>query len=351
MITLIFSILLSAAVPATQLSKVGELKFASDFLATGVSLEGTRAHVSLFTGGVQWVVDCSNPASPVAVTSFNPAFGDQFGEHLYSANRMFMGHRFGGLNFWDVSGVPFQRDSVSTDYHFDGLALHELGAQKVLFYSEVAGGLGGLIVYDVTAGTLNHIGEWLQGSNILDGRFLVATGDKWVYQFDGGGGTTRPLMLNVYNCTNFTSPTLVQQASLGNVYGNYSGITDLQLNPTESILYAACDLDGLRVVDISTRAAPVVVKTFAARSYRARELDWLEGTDFMVVSARLPYLRYGFHIYNCANPLNPIRVGGMHTDPGLLELRDVKAVYLAGVPTVLVVGTTTSFEAVFQIWQ
>ena len=162
--------LLSAQAPA-QISKVGEVVLAQNESARGVSFEWPYAYVSLFNDGVQWVVDLTNPFSPTPVTSFNPAFGDQWNENFVQKGRLVCGHRFGGLNLWDVTGVPFQLDTANTNYHFDGLDILTAASQTLLFYSEdnASNGPGGLRVYDITNNLLTNIGNSVVGNNQRDG--------------------------------------------------------------------------------------------------------------------------------------------------------------------------------------
>gem|GEM_PF-3133940 len=46
------------------------------------------------------------------------------------------GYRLEGLNLWDATGIPFQLDTSSTNYHHDGLDLLDVGVLRIVFYSE-----------------------------------------------------------------------------------------------------------------------------------------------------------------------------------------------------------------------
>jgi len=284
-------LVLLAPQASAQLTKVSEVILASNEDAVGVSFEWPNAFVSLKTDGTQWVIDLTNAFAPVTVSSFNPAFGDQWAENFVHKGSLVCGHRFGGLNLWDVSGVPTQLDTTSTTYHFDGLdTLEDIPGRTLLFYSEhnASSSPGGIRIYDIAGGNFVYMGDNLVGGNQRDGRFLMSTNDSWVYQFDGGAGSTRPLNLNVYNVVNPNVPIFAGMFNLGNVPGNYSANTDLEIDPTERILYAACGFDGLRMIDISVRPSPVVVNTLSATNYYVKELDYLDGTIYMVVSVRMP---------------------------------------------------------------
>lgn len=341
-----------AAAPA-QLNKVGEIVLAPNQRASGVTAFGQVAYVSLHDDGVTHTIDLTFPNAPTSITSFNPAFGDQFHENVVINGRLFCGHRFGGLNMWDVSNpnLPAQLDTTGTNYHHDGLEVRNLGVGQILFYSEHNAGAqpGGLHVYDVTGGSLNLLGTSLVGNNLRDGRFLKVTSDQWVYQFDGGAGSTRPLMLNVYDCQTINTPTMVLQFNLGNALGNYTGGTDLELHPSERVLYAACQFDGLRVVDIGVRNAPVVVNTLGANGFQVKELDYALGTVFMVGSVVFPNGQHRFRILDCTVPTNPVLFGNWMGDPNY-SINDLFVHWLPGGPAVLVAGRNAAGEATMQVW-
>lgn len=335
-----------------QLTKVGEIVLASNEKATGVSVEGVTAVASLFTDGEQRIVDLTNPANPTLTTGFNPVFGDQWNENITRSGTFVNGLRFGGLNLWDVSfSIPVLLDWDNTNYHHDGLDILDNAAQRLLFYSEhnAFGNPGGLLVYDITAATLNQIGSSLVGNNQRDGRFLVVTRDQYVYQLDGGAGSTRPLNLNVYDVTNPNAPVHDQMFNMGNIVGNYSGGTDLLLHPTQQVLYAASGFDGLRILDISVPCTPVVANTVSGPSAYLKELDWLDGSVLMAVSARLAGGQWRFRIFDASAPLNPVPVGLWNGDVGY-EIRDLEITNLVSGPAVVVVGQNAVGEATLQVW-
>lgn len=349
-LSLVTPALLAAALPA-QLTKMDELVLAPNDSARSVDVEWPYAWVATFGDGIQHQVDLSVPLQLGYLGNFNPAWGDQWGESIVRTGRLVCGHRFGGLNLWDVAGTPFQLDSVSTAYHFDGLAQLDYQGQDLLFYSEAntTNGQAGLIVYDLGAGQLNPIGQSMAGNALRDGRFLTVTNDGWVYQLDGGAGSTRPLMLNVYDAAVPSNPTFSQQFDMGCAVGSYIGNTDLQLHPAQNILYAACGYDGLRVLDIQNRPNPVLLNTLGAPGVAVKELDWGEGTSYMLVTVRLPNNESRFLILNCANPVNPVMVGNLMGDPGF-TIHDIIGLAHATGPIVLVAGSDVNGDAVLQLW-
>jgi hypothetical protein len=337
---------------SAQLVKVGEITLAASDSARGVSFEYPFAYVSLYGNGMQYKVDVTNPAAPFLLATFNPAFGNQRGENVAAFNRVVSAHELGGLNLWDVTGAPFQLASAGTNDHWDGLEFQPVGPQQLVLYSEhnAGGNPGGLRVYDISANTLNNIGNSLAGGNARDGRFLTMTQDRWVYQLDGGFGSPRPLMLNVYDLTVPSAPVFVTQFNMGNTVGAYAGLTDLLLDPTQNYLYAACGLDGLRVVDITVRSAPVVVNTLSAPNAVVKELTTLRGTTFVGVSVRFPNGQWRFRPLNCVNPVFPVQTGTWMGDPNYV-IHDISAQGHATGPIVLVAGQNAAGAATLQVWQ
>jgi hypothetical protein len=345
---------LLASPAAAQFVKIGEVVLAPNERAVGVTADGVTAHVSTYTDGVTYNVDFSVPTSPTVITSFNPAWGDQFNENYYFNGRVVMGNRFGGLNMWDVStpSAPAQFDTIPTNYHFSGLDAVSLASMELFFYSEhnASGNPGGLRLFNTLGNTFSPVGSFLLGGNLLDGRFVAATNDLWAYQLDGGAGSPRPLMLNVYNCTVPTAPTLAQQFNMGTIVGNWSGGTDLEIHWLDRYLYAACDLDGLRIIDITTRPAPFVANVLSGPNVRVRELDKWLGTTFMVGSVVFGNGQNRFRVLNTTNPVAPILIGNWMGDPNY-TIHDLFAHYLpSGLACVLVCGQNAAGQATLQIW-
>jgi hypothetical protein len=345
--------LLSSTPASGQISKVGEVTLAPNESARGVSYEWPYAYVSLFDDGIQWKVDLSNPALPVAVTSFNPSFGDAWNENFYTQGMLVCGHRYGGLNLWDVTGAPAQLDTTATNYHYAGLDSLAAGSMNLLFYSEhnASGNPAGIHIYDIAGGTLNFLGDNLMGGNMRDGRFLKVTSDSWLYQLDGAAGSTRPLNLNIYNVTNPNAPIYSSMFWMGNTPGAVPGSADLALDPTERILYAACGYDGLRMLDIGIRPSPVVVNTLGAPGAYVEELSYLPGTTYMVVSVGfINNTQWRCHVLDCSNPQNPALIFNWFGDPGF-KIFDIRAVQFPPMAAVLIVGMNAAGDAVLQVWR
>jgi hypothetical protein len=339
---------------AQQPTKVAEVILAPNESARGVDFEWPNAYVSLFTNGEQRVIDLNTFTQ---VAAFNPNYGDQWAEAIVVAGDFISGHRFGGLNLWDVTGVPTPLDSIATTYHFDGLGMLPIAGQAVLLYSEsdISPLDAGLRVYDITNGTLNNIGNAVAANDVRDGRFLLSTSDLWVYQLDGGASSNRPLNLNVYDLGvngSPTNPLFVQQFNMGNAVGSYGGLTDLALDPTERILYAACGSDGLRMIDIGNRPNPVVVNTYSGTGYYVRELDFLDGTVYMAVSVRLPNQQWRFTVLDCTIAGSPVPIWGWGNWFGDqdYQINDIKLTGLATGPALLIAGKNVLGEATLQIW-
>jgi len=92
----IAAMLFLAPKPENAITKVGEIVLASNERAIAVGFEWLNAYVSLFGDGIQCVVDVSNQSSPQAGPTFNPKFGDQWGENIVYQGSFVSGHRFGG---------------------------------------------------------------------------------------------------------------------------------------------------------------------------------------------------------------------------------------------------------------
>jgi len=337
---------------AQILHKVGELPIAWQESVRGVSFAYPDAYVSRFRGGVQYRVDLVDPAQPALLTSFNPSGGDVWNENLLYQGRLITGHRAGQLNLWDVSGVPAELDSQFTNYHFAGLAVLEMAGTPFLFYSEhdAYKKPGGLRIYDISADTLVQVGAVLDRR--LDGRSLVVTADGWVYQFDEGVGRNNgPVRLNIYDASTPSAPAFCQSFDLGNQPGNGAFLGDLALDPTGSWLYAACGLDGLRILDVTSRCAPVVVTTRKAPGVRVRELSWLAGTSYLAVSASFDNGQRRFRVVDCSNPTQPAAVGSWFGDPDFV-IQDLLFIQHPLGPALLVVGDARNGagSATLQIW-
>ncbi len=333
------------------ITKVGEEVLAANESARGVDFEWPYAYVSLFTDGIQRKVDVTLPNWPTTVTSFNPDYGDQWGENIVYNGMLVCGHRYGGLNLWDVS-VPVELDDTLTNYHYDGLDVLEAPGMALLLYSEHNAGNqpAGIRVYEISGGLLNYMADDLVGNNQRDGRFLTSTSDGWVYQLDFGAGSTRPLNLNVYDLnTNPPNPIFVQMYNMGNTAGNASPLTDLEIDPTERILYAACGFDGLRMLDIGVRNSPTVVNTYSANGFYVRELSFLPGTVYMVVSVRFPNGQWRCRVLNCIVPGSPVAVQNWFGDQDY-TIHDIRFVNLPLGPAILVAGQNVNNEATIQVW-
>ncbi len=350
-LVLIGTALLAPYSPAQNPTKVGEIILATNESARGVSFEWPHAYVGQFTDGIQYKVDISNVNNPLLVTTFNPSWGDEWNENFLYQGLLFTGHRFGGLNMWDVSGAPAQLDSVSTNYHFAGLDVLPFPGNPYLLYGEHNAGTqpACLIVYEFAGGSLVQVGSSLVGGNQRDGRFVLVTSDQWVYQLDAGAGSSRPLNLNIYDLTAPPTPVFCQMYDMGNTAGSAGGLEDLEIHPNERILYAACGLDGLRMLDIGVRCAPVVANTISAPNLSVRELSWLDGTVYLVGSARLPSGQWRFRVADCTVDVNPVPVTGWLGDQDY-TIHDLKAISHALGPAVLVVGQNAAGEATLQIW-
>jgi len=345
------ALLILSAPAAAQLSKVGEVFLDPADSARGVSVELPYAYVGLFTDGIQKKVDLTVPTLPSLVTTFNPAFGDEWAENFVYNGKLICGHRFGGLNLWDVTGAPAVLDTASTTYHFDGLDVHNPPGEEFLVYSEhnASSAPAGIRVYDILGGSLTYASDDLLGSNLRDGRFLIVTRDGWVYQLDGGAGSTRPLTLNIYDLDDPYAPVSYPQFDMGNAVGSYAGLTDLELDPfVHQVLYAACGFDGLRSIDISVRSAPVVVDTIGAPGFYVRELSFLENSVYLIASVLLPSGQWRFRVLNCTIPTAPVVVGGWLGDPNYV-IHDLRATWLTG-PAVLVAGQNSLGQASLQVW-
>lgn len=345
---------LLAGPAAAQFVKIGEVVLAPNERAVGVTAFGNTAYVSTFTDGVTYNVDLSTPNTPTVITSFNPAWGDQFNENFYFNGRLVTGNRFGGLNMWDVSvpNAPGQFDTIPTNYHFSGLDSVTVPGMELFFYSEhnASGNPGGLRIFNTAGNNFASLGSFMLGGNQLDGRFVAVTNDLWAYQLDGGAGSPRPLMLNVYDCTVPTVPNLAQQFNMGTIVGNWSGGTDLEITWDDRFMYAACDLDGLRVINIGTRPSPAVVNVLSAPNLRVRELDKWLGTTYMVGSVVLPNGQNRFRVLNTINPVTPNLIGNWMGDPNY-SIRDLFTHYLPnGLPCVLVCGQNAAGQATMQVW-
>lgn len=333
--------------------KVGEIVLATDESARGVSFEWPYAYVATFNDGWQHQVDLTDPANPLLVTKFNPSGGDVWNENLVFQGRLFAGFRFGGLAMWDVGGTPAELDTAHTIYHFAGLDVLPVPGRLFLLYSEhnAFTKRGGLRVFEFSSGTLVKVGESVDDFGKRDGRFLVATSDRWVYQLDAGAYSSpaRPLNLNVYDLTSPANPVFCQMFDMGNTVGSHGGLEDLALHPGEDHLYAACGWDGLRILDISNRCAPVVVDTLWRDGFAARELSMLPGSVYLVASAVLPSGDQAFRVLDCAVPTDPVPVTGWLGDPGF-TIYDLRAVSLPQGPAALVAGQDAGGDAVLQVW-
>jgi len=345
--------LLILSAPATaQLSLVGEAILDPADSARGISVELSYAYVGLFTDGIQKKVDLAIPSLPTTVATFNPAFGDEWAENFVHNGKLICGHSFGGLNLWDVTGAPTVLDTATTTYHYDGLDVLNPPGQEFLIYSEhnASSAPAGIRVYDILGGSLTYVSDDLLGGNLRDGRFLVVTRDSWVYQLDGGAGSTRPLTLNIYDLTIPVLPVSYPQFDMGNAVGSYEGHTDLELDPfVQQMLYAACGDDGLRMIDVSVRSAPVVVNTLGAPGYYVKELSFLENSIFLVVSVRLPSGQWRFRVLDCSIPPSPVPVGSWLGSPNY-EIHDLQAEWLPTGPAVLVAGENSLGQATLQVW-
>lgn len=339
---------------ASQFTKIGEIVLAPNERAVGVTAERFVAHVSTFTNGITYNVNYTIPTALTLIANYNPLWGDQHNENFFLNGRVFSGHRFGGLNMWDVlaPNAPFQLDSIPTNDHFSGLDSITIPGLELFFYSEhnAGGNPGGLHIFNTAGNTFAPLGNFLLGGNLLDGRFVRVTSDVWAYQLDGGFGSPRPLMLNVYDCTTPTAPVYVQQFNMGTTVGNWSGGTDLEIAWNDQVVYAACDLDGLRVIDVSVRPLPVLVNVLSAPNVRVRELDAFLGSTFIVGSVVLPNGQHRFRVLNTINPLAPTLVGTWMGDPNY-QINDLFCSTLpSGLPCVLVCGQNAAGQATMQVW-
>lgn len=345
------ALLILSAPAMAQLSLVGEVVLDPSDSARGISVDLPYAYVGLNTDGIQKKVDLTIPALPTTVATFNPAFGDEWAENFVHNGKLICGHSGGGLNLWDITGAPAVLDTTTTTYHYDGLGVLNPPGQEFLVYSEhnFSGAPAGIRVYDILGGSLAFASDDLLGGNLRDGRFLVVTRDSWVYQLDGGAGSTRPLTLNIYDLTNPYAPVSYPQFDMGNAVGSYGGHTDLELDPfVHQMLYAACGYDGLRMIDVTVRSAPVVVNTMAAPGFYVSELSFLQNSPFLVASVRFPSGQWRFRVLNCSTPPSPVPVGTWLGQPNY-RIHDLRAEWIAG-PAVLVAGRNSLGQATLQVW-
>jgi len=282
------SIVLFLAVPEGALAqpvKTGELRIPQTSLR-GVEIVRTDfqrvAILNAFAGGVLHVVDVSDPATPLPCAQMDPPHGDSFHDSIHAAGGLlFTGHRFGGVNLIDVSNpcLPILVSSADTHYHFKGLELfRDAAGVSYLFESEhnASGRDGGLRIYDVSAGSLDLVGAFLDG-HLSAGAIAVRPDGGYVFQFDNGRNGTEPNTLNVYDVQDKSNPALVvEKLDLGNDPAQRSVAYDMLLSADGSHLLTVNGLDGIKVIDVRDPLRPELVHVHAEPGIRFERLTFVD---------------------------------------------------------------------------
>jgi hypothetical protein len=282
-----------------------------------------------------WIIDISNPTSPVLVSECDLTDtypGEVFvsGDYAYISN-------YSGLQVIDISN-PASPSRAETHYISDsggiGYGVHVHGNYAYLAY-----GSGGVEVIDVSdPASLKRIGN-IETSGAARG--IYASGN-FAYVSDGTGG------LKIIDIVDPSAPSLEghyetsKKLETRNVFvnGNYAYVGDRYLgfqvidisNPSTPILKGRCDMsgwnkeiyvhgnyayvakgyDGLRIIDVSNPASPTPAAGYKP-SEDGYEYEYAYGVYVKGNYAYLAYGSGGLHILDVSNPLSPVRVGCFST--------------------------------------
>ena len=128
---------LTAAVLATSLAaQTGSVVVSTDYNPRSVHVHGTQVICCMTESGRQITVDATIPTSPSVSGLYNPTFGDQFGDGVYTrafGGRLIAGYRWGGITYNDVSAAPvITTPDTDTSVGTLGqiLLLHTVGSQN-----------------------------------------------------------------------------------------------------------------------------------------------------------------------------------------------------------------------------
>lgn len=350
----------TVALPAQHFNLVSQLTLAPSgggLTVLSVAPAGEHVICSFVQDGQTKSVDVSDVQNPVICTGtpYNPPYWDQFADGIWSpiyGGRFFTAHRFGGLNMLDASDpcALSPLASVATHYSHEGLSLWQVPCPDsnvggYLFYSEqhtAPGGLGGLIIYPVTAGALGTPATALsvqRGGLALD----VTKNGNLAFQIAYNTNISFVPHLMVYDTSNKAAPSLVQDFLLpGN--DQYPDC-DLELNPSETHVFAALGWAGLQAIDVTTPAAPVVSSVITDTTLWIEGLTFF-GKDVLLASGRIysgsTWSNF-FAALNVVNPAAPTLLAFI--DPGI-TIRDMKIedghLYLA--------GPDATGNQILQIW-
>ena len=234
---------------------------------------GNVVYISQFVNSLQSTWSVANPLAPsIFSNTLNPPFGDQWNDsHYYSGEEgmfLFQACRFGGLNMIDVSEPTAITvvDSVSTNYHWDGLETwtHPRSGKLYLAASEAStfpGGVGGLLIYEVTSQGMTLVASELlpqvQGFDLKfspDGRYIyqLATA-TWNPSFESN--------LYVYDLgdpklPNYPTPVLCASPIIAANPANAGA--QLEITSTGDRVYIAQGTDGLWTADLTVPCSPVL---------------------------------------------------------------------------------------------
>ncbi|MEM7311016.1 MAG: hypothetical protein AAF682_30380 [Planctomycetota bacterium] len=335
---------------SAQLVLLDEIQITASDDLESVEIAGDTAIVSHRTDGLQSFVDITSPFSMTLCpsTTFNPSFGDIFGESLYYdglGGHLFTGHRFGGLTMNDASdpcATMFQVAAVNTQYMHEGLDAWSDGTNHFLVYGEHPAftTVGGIRIYDIGASSLTEIGNVLNPAGQLDGGDVVFSPDgAYVYQISpsgyGPGSTTvNNTALVVYDTSNKSAPAFLFPVDLP----GSAQSTDAELvhAPDSPYLYLAMFEDGLQVVNVTNPMAPTVKQFFALPGISIEEVEFYH-PKILLTSGRI--IETGQSVIvplNVSDPDNPIILGVISAGG---RVRDIKVdnglVYVATTNTAL----------------
>ena len=254
------------------------------FSARDVAVVGNRAHVAGSTGGLR-LLDVTVPASPVDLGSYDlPGFARAL-KVAVAGNQAFVAYDPIGLHIVDVTD---NHNLVNTAvYNPTGWVRTVAKDANFLYLAEAENGIRILHAAD-----LSEVGFYSEATSVYD---LVIVGD-YAYFVNGSGLS----ILDVSNTTavtetgHLTTPGNPQRLQISGHYAYIAagGLAD----------------GGMRIIDVSSPAAPVEVGAFSDES-GIGNIDYVRD---LTISGTLAYLAdssNGLRIVDISNATNPSEVG------------------------------------------
>ena len=246
------------------------------------------------------VVDCSNPSSPTAITTYQDLWGDRTLSSFVADNFLYvatqsLANAVGGIQKVDITNMQSpvvsnvtETTGIPKDVYVDG------------DFAYVAEGSNGMTIMYIASSIPSSV------SNIplSDARKVFVLEDNGnVYAFVANGLNNGLAIIDVSDPYN---PAQISNLPLDGLANDIFVL--------DNIAYLSNGENGLEIIDISSIAAPVVLKNISSGGF-------INGVFAENNYVYLSDIEKGFHVIDCSSPYNAYEIGSLDMETEPLSIR------------------------------